>query len=96
MAWYNLEDGKPVPVSSDEVDWDGRWHLVTKIDKVSVSTVFLALDHSFAGGGPPVLFETLVFGGSLDGEGERYQTKDEAASGHERWVQRVEDALDAS
>ena len=96
-VWYNLEGDTPVPVSSNEVDWDNRWQLVTKVGAVStVSTVFLALDHSFAGDGAPVLFETLVFDGPLCEQGERYRTKAEATEGHWRWVQRVEDAADAS
>jgi len=37
-----------------------------------VSTVFLGLDHNHAGIGPPILWETLVFGTSLDGEMRRY------------------------
>lgn len=50
-------------------------------DPVRVSTVFLGLDHSF-GDGPPLLFESMVFGGPLDGEQHRYCTLDEAERGH--------------
>lgn len=39
---------------------------------VFVSTVFLGLDHSF-GSGEPLIFETLIFGGALDGEMERWR-----------------------
>lgn len=46
-----------------------------------VSTVFLGLDHSF-GEGPPILFETLVSGGDLEGEMDRYYTWEEAIKGH--------------
>jgi hypothetical protein len=42
------------------------------VEGVRISTVFLGLDHSF-GAGSPVLFETLVFGGPLDGEMDRYR-----------------------
>jgi hypothetical protein len=45
-----------------------------------VSTVFLGLDHSFEG--PPILFETLVSGGDLEGEMDRYHTWEEAIKGH--------------
>lgn len=44
---------------------------------VEVSTVFLVLDPQF-GPGPPLLFETLVFGGEFDEEMERYSTWKEA------------------
>jgi hypothetical protein len=45
-----------------------------------VSTVFLGLDHSFEGS--PILFETLVSGGNLEGEMARYHTWEEAIKGH--------------
>ena len=54
-----------------------------------VSTVFLGLDHRFSGVGPPILFETMVFGGPLNEEMERYSTYDEAESGHLAMVERV-------
>jgi hypothetical protein len=53
-----------------------------------VSTVFLGLDHGF-GSGPPMIFETMVFGGPLDQEQERYSTWDEAEAGHQAMVGRV-------
>ena len=56
-------------------------------DDVSVSTVFLGLDHGF--GGKRLLFETMVFGNYSEGDGERYATWDEAVEGHKRWVKRV-------
>lgn len=55
---------------------------------IDVSTVFLGLDHRF-GEGPPLLFETMVFGGPLDQECERYTTWDEAIAGHEVMVNRA-------
>lgn len=50
-------------------------------ERCHVSTVFLGLDHSF-GQGDPVLFETMIFGGPLDGEQRRYRTYSEAERGH--------------
>jgi predicted DNA-binding transcriptional regulator AlpA len=38
------------------------------VGDVHVSTVFLALDHNFGLEGPPVLWETMIFGGELDQE----------------------------
>lgn len=52
---------------------------------VKVSTVFLGIDHRF-GDGPPILFETMVFGGPLDGTEQRYATWEEAVVGHQRVV----------
>jgi hypothetical protein len=52
-----------------------------------VSTVFLGLDHSHDMTGPPVLYETMVFGtGEHDQWCERYCTRAEAADGHARVV----------
>ena len=42
-----------------------------------------------AGEGPPILFETLVFGGPLDGEMDRYSSWDDAQVGHEMMVKRA-------
>lgn len=49
---------------------------------VVVSTVFLALDHGWTGKGPPVLFETMIFGGEHDGYQERCCTLSEAIQMH--------------
>src|SRR5215467_9051102 len=59
----------------------------TRIGQVTVSTVWLGLDHRF-GEGPPIIFETMVFGGPDDQRQERYCTEAEALLGHEHWVAR--------
>lgn len=48
---------------------------------ITVSTVFLGLDHSF-GGSEPVLWETMIFGGPEDQYQERYSTREKALEGH--------------
>ena len=69
------ERGEPVPVE-DLLSWarlfetDNRHVGLERIGRSEVSTVFLGIDHSF-GEGPPVLWETMVFGGRLDGEQRR-------------------------
>jgi hypothetical protein len=61
--------------------------------KCYVSTVFMGLDHSF-GGGEPVLFETMVFGGPTDQEYQwRYRTFDEAERGHRAAVEETRKAV---
>lgn len=62
-------------------------------DAVEVSTVFLGLDHNWGPVGPPLLFETMVFGSDLDGSQWRYATWDEAVAGHERVVDLVRERL---
>lgn len=59
------------------------------IGKSRVSTVFLGVDHNYSEDGPPLIFETLVFGGDLDEEMDRYSTWEEAEAGHKAMVERV-------
>lgn len=90
--WYILVDREPIPVA------DREWYLwrsedfarcivaKTKIDDaVEVSTVFLGLDHNY-GDGPPILFETMIFGGPHDHWQDRYHTWTQAVAGHDQVV----------
>lgn len=61
----------------------------TKTENGNVSTVCLGLNHQFDDG-PPLLFETLVFGGTEDGDMERYSTYDQAVCGHKKMVEKIE------
>lgn len=98
--WYWLQpDGAIVPAKGPMQDIDVRrvgydeWKFPSEI---SVSTVFLGLNHGYPRGEePPILFETMVFWGGheLDNDGERYATLDEAKAGHARWVSTVRDAI---
>lgn len=63
------------------------------VGEVFISTVFLGVDHAYYGG-PPILFETMVFRGHLDERQWRYATWDEAVAGHARIVQAVRDGTD--
>lgn len=90
---YILDGHKAVPV--DLMVW-ANWleqckerHVADeKIGDVRISTVFLGLDHSW-GDGPPLIFETMVFGGPLDQEQDRYTTWEQAEAGHKLMVERV-------
>ncbi len=55
------------------------------IGETHISTVFLMIDHGYAGylSVPPILFETMVFGGEYDDWCNRYCTWDEAQAGHQ-------------
>lgn len=59
-----------------------------RIGDAEVSTVFLGIDHSF-GQGPPLIFETMIFGGQHDQDQWRYSTWDEAVAGHQAAVELV-------
>lgn len=88
------EAGDPVP-EPDVITW-ARWFEVHNSDRVvaftelpngvSVSTVFLALDHGMGGNGDPLLFETMIFNGPLDETQHRYTTRAAALKGHEYYV----------
>lgn len=51
-----------------------------------VSTVWLGIDHSFTPDGPPLIFETMVFGGPMDMYTRRYSTQAQALAGHDETV----------
>jgi len=85
--YYILVDR--VPIAVDFLTW-ARWFQYIEnrrmartdiSDRCHVSTVFLGLDHNFSGG-EPLLFETMVFGGPINGEIARYCTYAEAERGH--------------
>ena len=68
---YTLDAQHNILVTEDSAEWgtwfqdfDNRRVAQTKLGPVEVSTVFLGLDHRWLGGGPPLLFETMVFGGA--------------------------------
>jgi hypothetical protein len=89
---YYVLDGHE-PREAKLLEW-GRWFedirnrrvAETALGPVRVSTIFIGLDHSF-GDGPPVLFETMIFGGDRDGEQWRYCTWAEAELGHMELVE---------
>jgi hypothetical protein len=63
-----------------------------------ISTVWLGLDHQFLPGGPPLIFETMVF--ALDEENDgldcaRYSTEPQAVVGHAAMVARYRALVDA-
>jgi hypothetical protein len=81
------------PISIDEFSWDienrriGADYVVCGDESVRVSTVHLGLDHSW-GDGPPLIFETMLFGGpeSIDQWQRRYSTEEQARAGIEAAV----------
>lgn len=90
---YVLDGTTPVP----EPDWEkwGDWFELASrvvrqdmVGNVFVSTVFLGLDHGWREG-PPVLFETMIFGGPRAQETHRYCTWDEAEAGHKRILEEL-------
>ena len=93
MKYYILRDRTPVRVD-DMLEWGQMFERMAERrvaedfieqpehDPVRVSTVFLGIDHNWFDEGPPLLFESMVFGGPLDQEMYRYSTWNEAVQGH--------------
>jgi len=89
---YILDDGHNI-VPATLMEW-AHWYekndrhvASTYVGPYWISTVFLGLDHRFGSGGPPILFETMVFKRNGEtGEMNRYATWDEAKAGHEHMV----------
>jgi len=93
---YYILDADERPIEEPDLLTWARWmeshpHREVARDtagEVLVSTVFLGLDHNLFGG-PPILYETMVFGGPLDQEMDRYATRDQAIAGHAAMLARV-------
>lgn len=88
-------------------DWDGnpitagQWSAAFMEERhvgndvvygINISTVYIGINHRFDDDGPPLIFETMVFGGDMDGEMWRYGTREEALAGHQVAVSLVEEA----
>lgn len=102
--FYKLVDKNPVPCTmmewAENMDGPTRQLALTKVHGdenfqkgIVVSTVFLGLDHNYFDRGPPVLFETMIFGGTLNQSMMRYATYDEALVGHDVAVKKVKAAM---
>jgi hypothetical protein len=93
-SFYVLDqDNRAVSVSGENWSFDAAKRTVAKtiLDSgVSVSTVFLGLDHG--DDKMPQLFESMVFGGEMNGESRRYATWEEAENGHQQLVQELSKA----
>ena len=88
---YWILDEQDEPKAVDFTTWANWMELThqqrvlaqTKLPgEVLVSTVFLGLDHNFSSAGPPLLWETMIFGGPHDQYQDRYHTREEALDGH--------------
>jgi hypothetical protein len=96
MSDRYILDAAGQPVHEPDLNTWGSWfetaerHVAKdQIGDVCVSTVFLALDHRFGGGGDPVLWETMIFQGPHDGYQERYTSRAAAEAGHAAAVKLV-------
>ena len=74
------------------------WHQMTNhtisrdsVGEILVSTIFFGLNQRSQPNSPPLIFETMVFGGSFGEYRERYETYSEAEAGHQRVLSMVMD-----
>lgn len=95
--FYKLIGRLPVPMADAVSEEFAKWfeatdrHIArTVVGPIEVSTVFLGIDHNYSRDpeSPPLLFETMIFGGS-DGDAvyDRYSTWDDAEKGHAKAVE---------
>ena len=92
--WYDRE-GKPIFM--DEYirlrAEDNTYYRVAlyERDGYRISTVWVGFDMSLGMGGPPLIFETMVFGDSpLAEDARKYSTEQEALAGHLEMIKLVE------
>ena len=85
MIYYGM-DGEPLSEQQALELFHGdpeknRRVAQTEYGGVEVSTVLLVIDHNW-GKGPPLIFETMIFGGEFHQSQWRYSTREEAEAGH--------------
>lgn len=88
-GYYILDEDRQAVKVADVLTW-GQWfetanrHVAeTNIGDARISTVFLGIDHQY-GDGPPLLFETIIFGGGHNNYQDRCSTYRHAEAMHER------------
>lgn len=91
------EKNEVVPVD-DLIAWAKQFETMNRrvaqdyVGEARISTVFLGLNHNAWFDGPDLWFETMVFGGPLDGEQERCETHAQAIQMHADMKRKVEAA----
>lgn len=101
IGYAILNGHEVIPTSFEEwVQWSSKGFKAPKRiaqdffndNQVNVSTVFLGIDHGFFGN-KSLWFETMVFGGPMNGYQDRYESWEEAMEGHRLTCQAVSVAL---
>ena len=94
FRYYIEKDGRPVSIE-DMAEWN-QWYRTanrlvekTKVGPVSVVTLFLGMDNRTGSIGPPLLYETVIRGGVLDGTQYLYSTREEDLQGHRTYVDKA-------
>ena len=83
------------PVSREEgirlMESDERQVACDDIGDATVSTVHLVINHQFDPTKPPLIFETMIFGGPYSDYQWRYPTVEAALAGHDRVMAALRD-----
>lgn len=98
IVWLD-KDGYPITAGQwEQLKSDIGYFVVAKdtlrdVDgvEVGVSTVWLGINHNFTGVGPPLIFETMIFGGRHDLVLWRYPTEVAALAGHDQVMAMLRD-----
>jgi hypothetical protein len=98
LGLYILIDGTPVECG-DVLTWaswfeeygEERQLARDVIGETTVSTIFLGVDFNHTRTGPPILWETMVFGGPHNMWGQRYRSAPAAIKGHAEAVAMVQE-----
>lgn len=91
-AHYFSRAGEPISFRQWSERRRDEEHLrvaVTEVGDVMISTVWIGMRGLSHPDGPPLIFETIVFGGPLNLELDRYPTEVQAIAGHDQMVARV-------
>lgn len=90
--YYLLNGRTPVPCTLQEwIENFGNIRAVASdtVGHVTISTVFLGMDHHWGRDAAPLLFETMIFDDSISGRRWRYATYDEAETMHQKIVDAI-------
>jgi len=95
--WFYVLDNESNPVKTQNIEEWCEWFSTHQtqigcdtVRDVTISTVFLGIDHNYSGVGDPLLFETMIFPPhSIDRRIMRCTTHRDAVALHEAAVRAV-------
>jgi len=94
---YIIDENKNIVQEPDLIKWANWYETHNRhigkdyVGRAKISTVFLGIDHNLNRVGPPILWETMIFGGPLDMEQFRCAGSwEQAEAMHEEAVETVE------
>lgn len=88
MSGYYDRQGNVIGMNQWAEDFRDNRIALDEIDGHRISTVYLGINHAW-GDGPPLIFETMIFGGAFEDSQWRYSTEAEALAGHAAAVKMV-------